>query len=43
LLGKDGVEKVIEYDLNEEEMAALQASADAVAKSVEELKALVEL
>lgn len=43
MLGKDGVEKVIEYDLNEEEKAALQASADAVTKSVEELKGLIEL
>lgn len=43
MLGKDGVEKIIEYELTEEEMTALQASADAVAKSVEELKGLVEL
>ncbi len=43
MLGKGGIEKVIEYDLNEEEMTALQASADAVAKSVEELKGLVTL
>jgi len=43
MLGKDGVEKIIEYDLNEDEMTALQNSADAVAKSVEELKGLVEL
>ena len=43
MLGRNGVEKIIEYELNEDEMAALQASADAVAKSVEELKGLVEL
>lgn len=43
MLGKDGIEKIIEYDLNEEEMTALQNSADAVAKSVEELKGLVDL
>ena len=43
MLGKNGVEKIIEYNLNEEEMAALQASADAVGKSVEELKDLIEL
>lgn len=43
LLGKDGVEKIIEYELNDAEKTALQASADAVAKSVEELKGLVEL
>ncbi len=43
MLGKEGVEKIIEYNLNEDEMAALQKSADAVARSVEELKGLVEL
>jgi len=43
MLGKDGVEKIIEYDLNEEEMTAMQNSAKAVARSVEELKGLVEL
>ena len=43
VLGKDGVEKIIEYDLNEEEMTAMQNSAKAVAKSVEELKGLVDL
>ena len=43
MLGKNGVEKIIEYDLNEEEKAALQQSAEAVAKSVEEIKGLVEL
>lgn len=43
MLGKDGIEKVIEYDLNEEEMTALNASAAAVARSVEELKGLVAL
>ncbi|HIE25420.1 MAG TPA: malate dehydrogenase [Anaerolineales bacterium] len=43
MLGKDGVEKIIEYELSDDEMTALQTSADAVHKSVEELKALVEL
>lgn len=43
MLGKDGIEKIIEYDLNEEEMTAMQNSAKAVAKSVEELKGLVDL
>ena len=43
MLGKDGVEKIIEYELNEDEMIALQNSAHAVTKSVEELKGLVEL
>ncbi len=43
MLGKDGIEKIIEYELNDDEMAALNASAAAVGKSVEELKGLVEL
>jgi malate dehydrogenase len=43
MLGKNGIEKIIEYDLNEEETAALQKSADAVHASVETLKGLVEL
>jgi len=43
MLGKNGIEKIIEYELNEEEMAALQKSADAVHASVETLKGLVEL
>ncbi|MBT3187647.1 MAG: malate dehydrogenase [Anaerolineae bacterium] len=43
MLGKEGAEKIIEYELNDEEITALQASADAVHKSVEELKGLVEL
>ncbi len=41
MLGRNGVEKVIEYELNEEEMAALKVSADAVHQSVENLKSLV--
>ena len=43
MLGKNGVEKIIEYDLSDAEKAALQKSADAVGKSVEELKGLVQL
>ncbi len=42
MLGINGIEKIIEYELHEEEMAALQKSADAVHASVETLKALVE-
>ncbi|HEB66169.1 MAG TPA: malate dehydrogenase [Chloroflexi bacterium] len=41
MLGRNGVEKIIEYELNDEEMAALKVSADAVHKSVEKLKSLV--
>ncbi len=37
-LGRNGVEKIIEYELNEEEMAALQASAKGVAENTAELK-----
>jgi len=43
MLGKDGIEKIIEYELNDDEKTALQASADAVHASVETLKGLVEL
>jgi malate dehydrogenase len=43
MLGKNGVEKIIEYDLNDEEMAALKKSADAVHASVENLKKLVDI
>ncbi len=38
MLGRKGVEKIIEYDLDEEEMAALKKSAEAVRKSTELLK-----
>jgi malate dehydrogenase len=30
VLGKDGIERIIELDLNEEEMAMLKESAEAV-------------
>jgi malate dehydrogenase len=36
-LGREGLEKVLEYDLNEAETAALQASAKHVAESIAEL------
>lgn len=29
-LGKNGVEEVVEFDLNDDELAALRASADSV-------------
>ncbi len=41
MLGRNGVEKIIEYELSEEEMAALKVSAEAVHKSVEKLQSLV--
>ena len=43
MLGKNGIEKIVEYELNDDEKTALQASADAVHASVETLKGLVEL
>ena len=36
-LGRNGVEKIIEYDLNEDEMAALSASAQGVAENTAKL------
>ncbi len=42
-LGRKGVEKVIEYDLNDEEKSALQKSADSVRKTIEALHSLVEI
>jgi malate dehydrogenase len=36
-LGRNGVEKITEYDLNEEEMAALKASAQGVAENTAKL------
>jgi len=43
MLGRNGIEKIIEYELNDDEMAALKKSADAVHASVENLKKLVEI
>lgn len=40
ILGKGGVEKVIEMDLTEEEKAAFAHSVDAVRKTVDEVKAM---
>ena len=37
-LGRNGVEKIIEYDLNAEEMAALKKSAQGVAENIAKLK-----
>ena len=37
-LGADGLEKVIEYDLNDEEQAALEASAEHVHQTIKGLK-----
>lgn len=37
-LGRNGVEKIVEYDLNEKEIAALKASAQGVAENIAKLK-----
>jgi malate dehydrogenase len=37
-LGRSGVEKILEYDLNEEESAALKASAQGVAENIAKLE-----
>jgi malate dehydrogenase len=36
-LGRDGVEKIIEYDLNSTEMAAMEISANGVAENIAKL------
>lgn len=43
MLGRNGVEKVIEYQLNEQEKALLDASAAAVKETHEALKSLIQL
>lgn len=43
MLGREGIEKVIEYDLDEAEKAALEKSAAAVRETHEALKSLVSL
>ena len=42
-LGKNGIEKIIEYDLNDFERKALEDSAKAVSESVEALSSLVNI
>ncbi|MEE8612780.1 MAG: hypothetical protein V3S85_01465 [Nitrospirales bacterium] len=41
-LGKKGVEEIIEYDLSQEEKAALDASAKGVKELCEEVDRLLE-
>ncbi|MEJ5225215.1 MAG: malate dehydrogenase [Anaerolineales bacterium] len=43
MLGRKGIEKIIEYSLDDEEKAALEKSAAAVKETHEALKALVQL
>jgi malate dehydrogenase len=42
-LGRKGIIKIIEYELDESERAALQKSASAVSQSIESLKSLVKI
>lgn len=42
-LGRSGVEKIIEYELDEQETAALEKSASAVSQTIAALKSLVNL
>ena len=42
MLGANGIEKIIEYSLNDEEKAALDKSAEAVKETHEALKKLVK-
>jgi len=42
-LGNNGVEEIIEYELNQEEKAALEKSAKSVKESTDTLKSMVEL
>ena len=40
VLGANGIEKIIELKLNDEEKAMLKKSADSVAKTIAEMKAI---
>jgi malate dehydrogenase len=42
-LGRKGVEKVIEYDLNADEKSALQKSANSVKETIEALHSLIQI
>ncbi|MEE9215849.1 MAG: malate dehydrogenase [Anaerolineales bacterium] len=42
-LGSKGLEKIIEYDLNDEEQAALEASAEHVRDTIEDLEAKLQV
>lgn len=43
MLGRNGLEKIVEYSLNEDEKAMLDKSAEAVKETHDELKKLVDL
>jgi malate dehydrogenase len=42
-LGQSGIEKIVIYDLNNEELQALKVSADAVRQTIEALRNLVKI
>jgi malate dehydrogenase len=42
-LGQSGIEKIIIYELNDEERQALKVSADAVRQTTEALRILVKI
>jgi malate dehydrogenase len=42
-LGRNGIEKIIEYSLDDAEMATLQKSADAVRQTTDALRSLVQI
>lgn len=42
-LGRNGIEKIVEYSLDDEEKAVLQKSAEAVRQTTDALKALVKI
>ena len=41
MLGREGVTKIVEYDLNDEEMHALQTSAAGVKTHTEKVKSMI--
>jgi malate dehydrogenase len=43
MLGRKGIEKILEYELNAEEKAAMQKSAASVKESIEVMKSLVKI
>jgi malate dehydrogenase len=42
-LGRNGIEKIIEYKLNEDEQESLNRSADAVRQTTDALRSLVNI
>jgi len=42
-LGREGLVRIHEYQLNEDEMAAMQKSAEAVSQTIAALRSLIEI